>query len=246
MKLFIIRHAQSANNVLEVENYDYYMRNRVVDPPITALGVKQAECVARHLAAEEHAEHLHENADQRSGYGFTHIFVSPMLRCLQTALPISHALGVIPEVWIDIHEQGGMFLGNPRTGEDLRFFPGMTRSEIAANFTTYKIPETITESGWWQGGHEEHSQCEERAARVAEHLKKLAQQQTEGRIALVSHGTFSDRLIKALVGLSPSTPSCYFSHYNTAISRVDFWSEGNTNVRYLNRTQHLPPELVSM
>jgi broad specificity phosphatase PhoE len=246
MKLFIIRHAQSENNVHEGKDYEAYMRNRVVDPSITALGFKQAERVAQHLAAQEHAEHVHENGEEGSGYRFTHIFASPMLRCLQTALPISKALNIAPEVWVDIHEQGGMFLGNPRTGEDLRFFPGMTRNEIEAQFTGYRIPETISDSGWWTGGHEEHTECEQRAERVAIHLRKMAAEMADARVAIVSHGTFSDRLVKALVGLPTNTSQCYFTHYNTAITRVDFWGEGNAFVRYLNRVQHLPPEMVSM
>lgn len=47
--------------------------------------------------------------------------------------------------------------------EGLRFFPGMMRSEIETKFPGYHIPETITEQGWWSGGHEEHAQCEARA-----------------------------------------------------------------------------------
>ena len=246
MKLFIIRHAQSENNVHEGQDYETYMRNRVVDPSITPLGFKQADRVAQHLAAQEHAEHAHENDETNTGYRFTHLFASPMLRCLQTALPISKALNLAPEVWVDIHEQGGMFIGNPRTGENLRFFPGLTRREIESNFAGYRLPEAVADSGWWTGGHEEHAQCEERAQRVADHLRKMALELPEGRVAIVSHGTFSDRLVKALIGLPTNTQKCYFSHYNTAITRVDFWGEGNASVRFTNRTQHLPPELVSM
>lgn len=246
MKLFIIRHAQSENNVHEGSDYAAYMRNRVVDPSITPLGFKQADRVALHLAAQEHAEHSHENGTEGTGYRFTHIFASPMLRCLQTSLPISKALNLLPEVWVDIHEQGGMFLGNPRTSEGLRFFPGMTRSEIETQFPGYRVPETITEQGWWSGGHEEHAQCEARAERVAEQLRKMALEMPEARVALVSHGTFADRLVKALIGLPTDTPQCHFSHYNTAITRIDFWGEGFAAVRFTNRTQHLPPEMVSM
>ena len=44
IELFIIRHAESGNNSLS-DN-----RDRVVDPPITELGRRQAEILAQHLA----------------------------------------------------------------------------------------------------------------------------------------------------------------------------------------------------
>ena len=64
------------------------------------------------------------------------------------------------------------------------------------------------------------------------------------RIALVSHGTFLDALIKALFGQDFAS-QLYYTHYNTAISRIDFTPKGFLLLRYLNRTEHLSPELIT-
>jgi hypothetical protein len=37
----------------------------------------------------------------------------------------------------------------------------------------------------------------------------------------------------------------YYHHYNTAITRVDFNPKGFLDIRYINRFDHLPPELVT-
>jgi broad specificity phosphatase PhoE len=245
MILFLIRHAQSFNNVLEVGDYDFYMRNRLADPPITELGVRQTDRLAQHFAEYKQSEDQEGwNGDSGHRYSFTHLYCSPMLRTMQTAQPVSQAIGLQPEVWLDIHEQGGIFTGNPRSGVDFVAHSGLRRSEIAKIFPNYILPDQITEQGWWPGGHEGHEACEERAARVAEELRHMAKERPNDRIALISHGTFGNNLLKALGKISIQS-ACYFFHHNTGISRVDFWPDGNVGFRYINRIQHLPPLLLS-
>jgi broad specificity phosphatase PhoE len=77
---------------------------------------------------------------------------------------------------------------------------------------------------------------------VAFKLRALAD--SDDRIALVTHGTFTDSLLKALFGQLPSNRQ-YYHHYNTAITRIDFVDRHRLMVRYLNRVAHLPPEMVS-
>ena len=100
MELFIIRHGQSANNILE----DVSKRN--IDPPLTDIGERQAEMVSEFLAAGRHLMPGERSADRPH---FDYLYCSPMLRSLQTVEPIARAMGVTPEVWIDIHEVGGIF-----------------------------------------------------------------------------------------------------------------------------------------
>jgi 2,3-bisphosphoglycerate-dependent phosphoglycerate mutase len=242
MKLFIIRHGQSTNNLLgeTATAYDDYMAKRDPEPPLTEVGHRQAELLAEHLISNTHAERKQEG---RTGYGLTQIYCSPMWRTLQTALPVSQATGIKPKVWVDIHEQGGIFQGNPRNGE-IRSFPGLTRAEILSQFPGYEVPDTITDTGWWTAGHEEMSGCQTRAQQVAETLRSWAPDMPDERIALISHGTFAETLIRALLGL-PADHRAYFSHYNTAITRIDFLSDGYVIVRYTNRVEHLPPELIT-
>ena len=41
MKILIVRHAESANNVLSMVSYDLYMSQRSHDPNLTETGVQQ-------------------------------------------------------------------------------------------------------------------------------------------------------------------------------------------------------------
>ena len=234
MELYIIRHGQSTNNTLTDP------RGRVCDPPLTELGRRQVALLTQHLAGATSRAPGAEGQKQ-PGLGITRLYCSPMRRALETAQPLGQALGVAPEVWIDVHEFGGIYLdyGAP-TG--VVAYPGKTRSEILAGFPHYRLPEGITEQGWWRGGREERVAFYARAARVAETLRQWAGE--DERIAIVSHGDFSNGLLHALFNLSPEQ-GVYYHHPNTAISRIDFQGDGRLDVRYVSRVDHLPPELIS-
>lgn len=253
MELYIIRHAQSFNNVLVDQ------RDRVVDPPLTELGERQAEQLAAHLAdgwqpVTWSPDPLPPDVPVRGmfrGYGLTRLYCSPMLRSLQTAQPVAEAIGIKPEIWIDIHEQGGMFLeegeGEARVAVGK---PGMTRAEISARFPDYLVPEEITERGWYNGEFEEWALCHTRAARVAARLREWAAADRSQRIAIVSHGGFADALLKALLHGGPVEsnghgPNFFYLHFNTAIDRIDFSPEARLRVSYLNRIEHLSADLLS-
>jgi 2,3-bisphosphoglycerate-dependent phosphoglycerate mutase/probable phosphoglycerate mutase len=106
MEIYLIRHGQSVNNALGDD-----LTRRVMDAPLTELGQQQAAHVAQHLAAADYPEAaFYHNGRPRDHYGLTHLYCSAMQRALQTALPIGQALGLMPEVWVDIHEHGGIYL----------------------------------------------------------------------------------------------------------------------------------------
>lgn len=245
MKLFLIRHAQSTNNYLaEHVKMEEYMEQRSPEPPLTEIGQRQAQLVAAHLAASAYPEAEQEKSNSgQQGYGFTHLYCSPMLRTLQTTLPITKALGIRPQIWVDIHEHGGTFHGDPQKGPVAEHF-GLTRQEILELFPDYDLPAEITEKGWWPGGYEEMEGCYQRAQRVADKLRDWASTQPDERIALVAHGTFLDALLKAILSQDFAS-QLYYSHYNTAITRVDFTPRGFILLRYLNRTEHLTPDLIT-
>ena len=58
------------------------------------------------------------------------------------------------------------------------------------------VPIEMAEDGWYRGDYEELGVCDVRARRVADALQRRAAEDTV--LALVSHGTFIDRLLKAL------------------------------------------------
>ena len=244
MELYLIRHAQSFNNALAD------MRDRVEDPPLTELAHEQAQLVATHLAQGHDLPHSRggsaEATDGREqqGYGLTRLYCSAMWRALQTTEPISEALGLTPEVWLDIHERGGIFL-DKQDGRGPQGYAGKTRSEILARFPHYHLPDTVTEDGWWNRPFEDRPGCDGRAIKVAYQLRRMAEGFAHGeRIGLVTHGGFMDALLKALLGQLPTT-RFYYHHNNTAITRLDFRDNGGLSLRYINRLAHLPPELVT-
>jgi 2,3-bisphosphoglycerate-dependent phosphoglycerate mutase len=241
MQLYIIRHAQSTNNALADP------RERDRDPTLTDLGERQAEVLARHLVAgmELVPPTGTTNGRDGQGYSFTRLYCSPMWRALQTADVIGKALGLTPEVWADIHEQGGIYLDH-QDGRGPIGYPGKTRREIQAVFPRCVLPKDVTDRGWWNRDYEDWPTCHERAARVAEEIRAWADRDAHENewIGFVSHGGFADALLKALFN-QPADRGLFYYHFNTAISRIEFRDDGRLNVRYLNRVDHLPPELVS-
>lgn len=244
MELYIIRHAQSYNNALAD------MRDRVKDPPLTELGHRQARRIAEHLAngispeLQIGASDEDTTVRQRRGYGLTRLYCSAMHRALQTARPIGEALGLTPEVWVEIHEHGGIFLDH-FDGRGPIGYPGKTRAEILEEFPGTVVPKAITDEGWWRGDEEDWPACQGRAIKVASELRRLAREVGRGeRVAMVTHGGFIDALLKALFSQLPSNRIFYY-HYNTAITCLDFQDGGHLGVRYLNRVPHLTPDLVS-
>jgi len=250
MELFLIRHGQSTNNALGME-----IANRVPDAPLTELGHKQAALVAEHLAGAVHPEFVvthHTEAaklEERRGYGITRLYCSAMHRALQTAQPIGKALGVAPQVWLDIHEQGGIYLDDFSSGSKIGH-SGLTSTEIRALFDDYILPDDLTEQGWWNRDFETYTMSLGRAIQVAEQLRKWAEPNgtpfdySNERIGIVSHGTFLDALLKALFNQLPGS-HVFYHHYNTAITHIEFRNDGTLEVNFMNRTDHLPPDMIS-
>jgi broad specificity phosphatase PhoE len=241
--LYIIRHAQSTNNALADQS------QRVMDPLLTELGVRQAALLAEHIAAGPSREPIWSGdgsarpADRRNGHGLRleRIFTSAMRRALLTAQPLGQALGVTPEVWVDLHEEGGMWLdhGYP-TG--VRGYPGITRRQLMAEFPTCRLANEVTEGGWWRGGHETEEEAHKRAIRVAQRLRGWPI--PEERIAIITHGAFATQLLRVLLG-GPAEWAVYYHLDNTSISLVRFNGDGSLALRYLNRVEHLPSDMIS-
>lgn len=244
MKLYIIRHGQSTNNALADQ------RDRTRDPDLTELGRQQVELVAQHLATGTDPEYAlgvsaeDTAADSLHRYNISKLYCSAMYRALLTAKPIGKALGLTPEVWIDVHEHGGIFLDH-QDERGVVGYPGMNRSEILAEFPNYILPDDVTEAGWWNpaNGKEDWPTCLGRAIKIARMLRRRAAD-NGGNIAIVSHGGFVDALLKAFTNQLPGT-ALFYHHYNTSITRVDLRPDGRVDIRYLNRFDHLPRELVS-
>lgn len=267
MILYLIRHAQSENNALAERiratagdfdelSYDDYRLNRSADPSLTEIGFKQAEILAhylqtarpKHRAGFDDPGHLEPGEFQGNPFGITRLYCSAMLRALQTARPVGNALGLRPRTWLDIHEHGGMFANSGESSEVVGY-PGLTRQELITQFPDCEVTDDITDEGWWFGSEEDHPACQGRAIRVASEIHTMAQEFKGERIALISHGTFLDNLLKALTGRLPGH-EFHYGLYNTSITRLDLITSHLTGlpftvVRYTNRVDHLSPDLIT-
>jgi len=238
MQLYFIRHAQSANNAL----YDATGADlgRVQDPELTPLGQLQAARLAETLRSGHPGARADAGAPG-GGYGITHLYCSLMIRAILTADAVGQALGLEPIGWVDLHEGGGMWLADESTGEP-QGMPGSPRSLLAQRFPRLHIPPEVGESGWWNRPFEQKEERLPRAQRVIASLQEK-HGGTEDRVVLISHGNFYNYFLCAALGL-PRVEHTWFVSNNTGISRLDF-SDGGVDVLYLNRTDHLPPEMIS-
>ena len=250
MEILFIRHAQSENNAKvpyggSVSASSHPLRQP--DPSITELGQRQLARLAAFLpdwwdmrADEE--KHLLIAAP----VGIQRLYCSAMRRALQSAAPLAAALDAPVQVRADIHEIGGIY--DAREGGPARL-PGLTRGEIAADYLSYELPAALCEDGWWRREVESFAEAAARAARVAEWLHGLADEEPLARIGIVTHGGFLDLLLRELTGqpirARQEQPGIRFSHYNTGMTRVDILRGGRVVLRFQNRVPHLSAGLLS-
>lgn len=247
MQLYFIRHGQSINNA-NSENKIYTEHS---DPFLTEIGIQQAECLADYLKENQLVTNTEDwNNQNQFGFGLTQIYTSLMERAVHTAAPTVRALGNVPfTAWVEIHEQGGMYVRE----QENRFtgLPGKPRSFFEANYPELKLPDGYDESGWWNRPFEND---EERQPRADQVLSALIQRhgdrpnQPEERIAFVSHGGFFVRLISAMLKLpwrqGAHDLKSWFILNNCSISRFDI-TQTEIIIQYINRTAHLPAHLIT-
>jgi len=248
MILYAIRHAESANNALYAATGS--SAGRHYDPPLTERGHRQAQLVARHVAGYGPADlPLQAERHDRGGFRLTHLYTSLMIRAIATGVHIAEATGLPLQAWTEIHERGGLHEVDPESGADVGV-PGPNRAWFAAQYPALRLPETLGELGWWNRDREPEEDYLPRARVVWRQLLER-HGDADDRIAMVTHGGFLNSLLTALVPLSGqssdvslSTRHLWFGASNTSISRIEFREEVAV-VRYLNRVDHLPDELLS-
>lgn len=219
LRVALIRHGESMNNVHEGVSEATYRAYRSADPDLSPRGYEQAKLLATYLANPEKSKTLGISA-------ISELWVSPVRRTLLTMHPLAGALSKRPRVECDLFEAGGIYEAN---AEYTRFTSrgGMTRAEMSALFPSYELPDQVTESGWYTGlGKETDDECRQRAARVAARLKDRAKAITDDyTVLLVVHYDFINALLDAL--LVPGTTGAFlrWKLYNTGITVFDLDSQ---------------------
>lgn len=240
MQLYFIRHAQSTNNALWAQTGSD--AGRMDDPELTQIGKQQVAHLANFLS-----QPVSNNSDgdpdikNLAGFGLTHIYSSLMVRAVATGIVIADSLGLPLCAWKDLHECGGMYLTDPDTGE-LIGKPGKGRRYFQENYPNFRLHEGITDEGWWGRPFEAR---EERHPRAQRFLQRLLDQHggTDDRVAVISHGGFYNYVMTTVFEIGDKS-KYWFAINNTAITRIDF-DDGVRTLAYMNRTDHLPPELIT-
>lgn len=205
MKLLIIRHGESANNLLHATTGSY--EGRHPDPHLTPLGELQCQKLARAmLAGLQPAPQV--------------LYSSLMRRALQSAAPIAEALDLDVIGHLEAYECGGPYIGTP---VDPRPYPGASADELMAISARLKLPPGVDETGWYRGSGEDDLERAARGARVIDGLKEQYLGQ-EILIGLVCHEWIGQYLVRAALGFRApgGIAEPWLSLNNAGTTLIDF------------------------
>lgn len=253
MRLYVVRHAQSANNALLIPSL--MNPDRDADPTLTESGFKQAAALGKYVA-EEFGEKAVLAGLIKPHECVKRLFVSPMRRCMLTATPISKQLGIPIRVKPDIHEHGGCFDGAAGAPGGVVGRPGLSKAQLEAEFPGCLVPIELA-NGWWseEQACETVPQAQERILEVTKWLWELAEKfrpEKDGAVMLVVHGMFIDILLKAFCGLplTPGKQKMVFCSQNAGVHVLDLkpgtapGNPGNVaGVQRFNIIEHIPSDI---
>ena len=241
MQLYFIRHAQSTNNALWIQQDAESELQRSIDPELTDTGRKQIGVLAKFLRSGSPGGGQF-SSENSGGFGITHLYTSLMVRAIDTAAAAADELGLPLTVWPDLHEYGGIYEMDPETRERSGQ-PGPNRAFFENRFPDLHLPDSLNEKGWWNRPFESPDEATRRAGRVLNDLK-TRHGGTDDRVAVVSHGGFFKAFLGQLLG-TPWLQNGWISMANTAITRINFHPDW-FDVVYVNRTDFIPPHVYTM
>ena len=239
MQFYFIRHAQSQNNLLYDTGGSRFDRSH--DPEMTEAGQEQAKLLARFLC-QTGSPRLSNGRDyyNAAGFGITHLYTSLMLRAVATGTVVAKELHLPMMAWQDLHESGGLYLEDERSGERVGQC-GNHRAYFEKHYPDLLLPDSCGELGWWNRPFEEHEQAMARGQRFVEEL--LARHgPTNDRVAVISHGDFYNCFLRVVFQITGQ--NIWFDLNNAGITRIDF-EKDEARLVYANRVEFLPPELVT-
>jgi 2,3-bisphosphoglycerate-dependent phosphoglycerate mutase len=250
MQLYFIRHGQSKNNALWERGGPFGERSS--DPELTELGHMQAQHLATFLAQKGTPRTVGEenegeddapartDAQNVHGIRLTHLYCSPMIRCIETGTYLSRALDLPLVLWEYPHEVGGIFLTDPETGEE-KGLPGNDRRYLQARYPDLVLPQEWGIGGWWNRPFE---QREQRILRAQRFHRELVRRHSDSQdcVAVISHAGFFNYWIRVVLDWTHWDGKGFWVN-NASLSRVDLGER--TSVMYVNRTDFMPGALVS-
>ncbi|MEM7207248.1 MAG: histidine phosphatase family protein [Pseudomonadota bacterium] len=249
MRLYLIRHAQSANNAaIAAAGGSDQAQGRCSDPEITQTGHRQSALLASHLAGPDSEPRQHPfRPVATSSFNLTHVYCSLMTRSILTAEYIAASCDLPLRALPDVFERHGLYEYDDNGHKQGVEGPG--REYFEQRFSSLELPASLNNAGWWNQPVEEDPAFVERVDSVVQSVRDN-RFGIDDCIALVAHGDFIDQFVNALMGVKRHDHnysgdwSGNWSFHNTSISRIDFDEQSHTVV-YLNRVDHLTPELMT-
>lgn len=244
MHLIVVRHGQSGNNAayaaavaarpgtMADRDVGALYGDRVPEPPLTDLGVRQAAALA--AAVHDGALRLRP----------THLYASLMLRAVQTVAPLAAALDLPVVLRGDAHEvrgvhryDGGTATHHAETGMSLDALREHCPSAVAGPGAPADPAQR------WSGGFEaQEALAVPRARALVDDLR--AAHGPSDVVVLVSHQHFARFLLAALLGLDGPPWRGWLRLDNTAHLAVRDAPNGPV-VEWSNRSDHLAPDAVT-
>lgn len=239
LRVLLIRHAESRNNALKARcgtASEAWQERREADPALTQKGMLQAEALGRFLSGEViGSEKAAEGLLPLRG----ELYVSPMKRALQSVAPLAKRTNLVPKVWTDLFEVGGLY----NFSEDRRAGSGLTLAGMQQYLPHCQVPDQMPEQGWCQHqGVESLLDAQARARGIAERLRLMARDHDElaGTVTLLAHHDLLNLLLQDLL----REPNRVFSHSNAAMSYIYIDEAGHARAAFLGKTCHLQQELI--
>eukprot|EP00826_Nyctotherus_ovalis_P024006 TRINITY_DN1850_c0_g1_i4.p1 TRINITY_DN1850_c0_g1~~TRINITY_DN1850_c0_g1_i4.p1 ORF type:complete len:223 (+),score=55.80 TRINITY_DN1850_c0_g1_i4:60-728(+) len=181
MIVVLIRHSQSMNNHIASTHPETYDEERKDDPELSPLGVSQMKSLGLFLKSK--------------GIVFDRYFCSPFYRALMSTKALFEAMDKPTdsvEILVPIHEYGGCNMKG-------KGYPGKSRAFIEEYFPGCRIPEEVTEEGWWKNPTKEtNAEAIARTKGFLVYLKQMAKENSNKCFAFLTHGGFMSILFQLL------------------------------------------------
>lgn len=229
MRFVVIRHAQSANNLLWQQTGDSVGRHH--DPELTELGHRQAALLAQAVA------------DGVLPWDITHIHTSLMTRAVQTSAPLADVLDLPLLGNLDAYETAGPFIEDEEGVRNPH--PGASDEALLRVSARLVLPDGAGPEGWYTLPYEaEHESRAERARTLVADLRQ--RHDGDDVVALLTHGAFFQHLFRAFLGIEQMTG--WVTKHNTAISLFadePLTEEETVTAQAVDWMPHLSPDLIS-
>jgi broad specificity phosphatase PhoE len=250
MKVMLVRHGQSTNNIIherinpllqsgkitQSEHQDIWLRERTDDPPLSEKGLQEAEQLGAYYGAMFRRDRVRSK-----------LYCSAMHRACQTIRPLSRHLNdqqVV--VRPDIFEAGGIYSSDGGKPPSRVVGKTHTAAELKALFPPYDVSSievpspasTVAPLMWYDAGFEDAVRADARAASVAAWLKsgQLRKEVGEGvQMVMVSHADFLNQMLRKLF----ETKNTNFAFANTSTAMLNIFPSGDVTVDWLVRVDHL-------